>query len=337
MRFGITSVTFLILLSACSLNKQVISPKPNRTSTTTANSTNVFVATKSAARTVPIETPQDINTISIQFTQNETFTDLADSLLAHQTKTYTLTAPKGQVMSVSVNQSLDGDLAYIEMQIAGRNGTILCQSVSIYDCEFWRGMLPSTQEYLIKLTPTIDVPGFTLRVAVDPPGTAAQSFQYTSLRQDANFTYQDDFAPARSPDYIPSRVKPEFALRFIDTSFYIHTNLGDVYVLFGSSNDTSIVANCTQPVVPGGMELVVGEVTINGVKFIREDGFDAATGTDSGRSAYRAIFNGYCYEMLFFYSYGNIGFYAPELGVKEFDREALEKRFEAILSTLVVK
>ena len=359
MRYKFLYSLLLIPLSACSFNVQVVSPEPNVTSTssaqplietvavtpppllliptTTDNPTDVFIATKSAAGNVPTETPQNIGTTIIQFPSNGTYIDVTDSLPANQSKTYSVAALKGQVMSVSINQGFDEDWTVIPLQITGADGTVLCSPIVFNtECYFWRGVLPSPQTYFIKLMPATKVSNFSLRVAIDPPGTTSQVFQYVSPQRDARFTYQDDFAPARFPGPILGRVDSQFTLQLIDSLFYYKTNLVEAYLLFGSSDDNGILANCTQPVDFAGGEQVTGKVMINSHEFVRTDGSGAGAGNTYVNTAYRAVINGSCYEIIFYYHYGNIGNYDPSLGIKEFDNQALTKRFEAILATLTI-
>ena len=98
--------------------------------------------------------------------------------LPERSKTYSISASKGQIMSVSIHQGWEGDRAYIPMQITGADGTVLCPPLENTDCEFWRGVLPATQDYFVKVMPVNDIMNFTMRVAINPPGVAAQSFQY---------------------------------------------------------------------------------------------------------------------------------------------------------------
>jgi len=350
------SIMLLLLLSGCSFHVQKVTPdisnaltpinaQPDVSTfhpteipppTLDVNATNDFIATKSAAGTVPTEALQNVGAFSIQFAPNGTYVDLSDSLSANQAKTYTLVALKGQVMSVSINQGFDGNWTVVPLQITGADGVVLCDPIIFnIECYFWRGILPSTQEYFIKLMPTTNVPSYTLRVAIDPPGTTTQLFQYASPKQNAHFTYQDDFAPARFPGPIVGKVDSEFALQLIDSSFYDKTNLVEAYLLFGSSNDGSVVADCTQPGDVGG-EQVNGEITVNNHVFVRSDGAGVGAGNAYVHTAYRTVVSGTCYEMIFFYHYGNIGNYDPSLGIREFDENALIKRFEAILATLTI-
>ena len=147
----------------------------------------------------------------------------------------------------------------------------------------------------------------------------------------------DDFAPTRFPGPLVYKVEPEIVLQLIDLPFYVNTNLVEAYLLFGSTDESSAVATCTEPVSFGGGESIVGDVNINGNKFVRSEGAGAGAGNVYEQIHHRAAINGYCYEVTFFFHYANIGNYAPNLVVQEFDLTALMQKFEGILSTLVIK
>ena len=189
----------------------------------------------------------------------------------------------------------------------------------------------------MKITPVNDVMNFTLRVAINPPGVATQSFQYSNARQNASFSYTDEFAPTGFAGPQVSKMGPEVALELVDSQFYMNTNLFEAYLLFGSTNESSIVTDCTQPVSFGGQENIIGEVNINGNTFVRSEGAGVGAGNIYEQIYHRIALNGYCYEVTFFFHYANIGNYSPDAGVKEFDRAALMQKFESILSTLVIK
>jgi len=346
-------LTVVFLLSACTYQVQVLTPEPSSnfntpTPDSIATSTS-FPPTDSLTSIpppsptftftpaiLPSPLPANDGTYPIRFAANGTYIDVADGMQAGSTKTYSVSALKGQVMSVSVNQSSAGDWVYIPIEIVGRDNATLCPATINSECTFWRGILPSTQEYLIKLKP-VNTANFTLRVAINPPGAATQTFQYASQNGRASFSYIDEFAPMRFPGAEVTRIAPEISLNFVDTKSYSNTNLTEAYFLFGSSSAADEVQNCTQPISFGGPENILGERDVNGVKFVHSEGGGVAAGNIYEQTYYRAASQGVCYEITFFVHYGNIGNYSPDLGVKEFDRTALMQKFEAILSTLIIK
>ena len=341
MPYRFLIVLLLVSLSACSFQMQVLTPDPSVTITaptpTTFSSTELLSATPSPLPTfTPTVASGNLSIHPIRFSPNGTYIDVADGIPAGSRKTYSVNALKGQVMSVSILQSLEGDWVYIPMEIVGADGSTLCPPIVNTECTFWRGILPSTQEYLITLTP-VNAVNFTLRVAINPPGVATQSFQYLSQGGKASFSYTDEFAPVRFPGAEVYKIDPELTMDFIDTKFYLNTNLLEAFLLFGSSSAGEMLQNCTQPISFGGPESIVGEETVNGVKFVHSQGGGVSAGNIYEQTYYRAAYQGVCYEVTFFVHYGNIGAYSPDVGVKEFDHEELLQKFEGILSTLIIK
>jgi hypothetical protein len=130
---------------------------------------------------------------------------------------------------------------------------------------------------------------------------------------------------------------PEQVLKYINTQAYTGTNLVEAYFMFGSSSDVSVVESCTQPASLGGPETISGDVIVNGIKFMRSEANGVATGNIYEQVFHRAAVNGVCYEIASLVHSANIGAYPPESQVTEFDRSAIQQRFESILSTLVIK
>ena len=341
-------------LSACSFNVEVGTPEASATviqqpASPTDTATPIIQVLPATETPLPPPTitftpeppppPQPVTggASAIHFAPGGTYVDVLDSLAGGSSKTYSLAASQGQVMSVSVRQSSEGDPVYVPMQIKGQDGTVLCPPKVNMECSFWRGKLPSTQTYLVTLSPINDITDFMMRVAINPPGQATQNFLYEDKYRQASFTYTDEFAPVRYPGADITKIQPEISLKLIDTSFYLNTNLSEAYFFFGSSRDAGVVQTCTQPVSFGGPENIVGDVAVNGVTFTKSQGGGIAAGNIYEQTYYRAAYQGSCYEITFFVHYGNIGNYAPDSGVKEFDQAALTQKFEDILSSLVIK
>jgi len=353
MRYRLFVLLLLIaILSACSFNVEVgttdtptvVAQPATQTSTATpliqilpATETPLPPPTFTFTPEAPPSQPVTGGTSAIHFAPGGTYVDVIDSISGGSSKTYSVAASQGQVMSISVRQRSEGDWVYVLIQIKGQDGTILCPPKINTECTFWRGTLPSTQTYLVTLSPVNDITNFTMRVAINPPGQATQDFLFEDMYRQVSFTYTDEFAPVRYPGAEVSKTQPELSLEFIDTPFYLDTNLSEAYFLFGSSRDGSVVQTCTQPVSFGGPENIVDDVVINGVTFTKSHGGGVAAGNIYEQTYYRAAYQGSCYEVTFFVHYGNIGAYAPGLGVKEFDQAALTQKFETILSSLVIK
>ena len=342
MRYRLYLFVLIISLSACTYQVQVITPEPTTQPValpTVETSTPTLIPASASPSASPIFTttplPDVAGVYPIKFSPNATYIDVVDSILAGASKTYSISASKGQIMSLSIHQGVEGDWVYIPIQITGADGTVLCPPLENTECEFWRGTLPSTQDYFVKVMPVNDITNFTLRVVIPPLSATKQTFLYQDDR--TILTYNDDFAPARFPGPIIYKMEPALTLELIDSQFYVNTNLIEAYLLFGSTNESNTLASCTEPTAFGGQENVTSEVNINGNKFVRSEGAGAGAGNIYEQIYHRAVVNGYCYEVTFFFHYGNIGNYAPDAGIKEFDRAALLQRFENILATLVIK
>lgn len=342
MRLKCLTLCFLVALSACSLQVDVIeTPTPGVTvPPTEATPSTPAVTLESSATPPPLPTYGPTNTFvpasamgqsvavsPLQFGPNGTYVDIIESIKGGAGKTYSVRAMKGQVMSVSFHQADASAWTYITMRIIGADDSVLCDT-----CEFWRGVLPATQDYFFTVTPSADALDFVIRVAINPPGAATQSFLYENKYRNASLSYTDVFAPALFPGAIVHRIEPEMALQFIDTQSYTNTNLIEAYMLFGSSTDPQLVAACTEPVNSGEPETVTGGVTVNGISFTRSERIGAAAGNVYEQTYYRAVQNGTCFEITYFIHYGNIGNYDPA-SVTEFERNALLQRFDEVFST----
>jgi len=273
----------------------------------------------------------------IQFAPNGTYADVADSIAAGSGKTYTVNAMKGQIMSISIlPQVPEGGWGYIPIQIRGADGIVLCPTNPNLECKFWRGVLPSTQDYFLTLTPVGDAVNFLLRVAINPPGKDTQYFQYTNPASGVSLTYTDYFAPGDSP-YGNYKTSPELALHLIDSDLYDRTNLSEAYLLVSSTSDPHITATCTEPnPSSGGPEQILGNEVINGRTFLHSETSDAGAGNYYEQIIYRTVNKETCYEVIYFIHYSNVGNYAPGT-VTEFDEGALLKKMDDIFATFSIK
>ena len=347
MRYRFLILLFVLSLSACSFNVDIVTPAATLPPATAP----AVIALADTATPIPSASPiptaisvvtsapvqQSTGASPIQFAPNGTYVDIQESLNAGSTKTYSVSAMQGQVMSISFLLGPFTSWTVIPLKIVGGDGTILCPTQVNEACYFWRGMLPSTQNYFVTLSPDADVSDFTMRIAIDPPGTSSQSFQYVSQDGRASLMYTDEFAPVLFPELYMTKFTPELALQFIDTKSLDKTNLSEAYFLFDASNVPADVENCAVPLASSGQETVTGEVNVNGISFTRSEGFGAGAGNLYEQTYYRAAYQGSCYEVTFFVHSTNIGNYSPDAGIREFDRAALTQKFEAILSTLVIK
>jgi hypothetical protein len=355
MRYRFLILFLLASLTACTFQVQVMTPETNSGagptftpppfSTVTALLPQPFI--QSSATPLPLPTleptftatplPVSLGTVPIQFAPGGTYVDLVDGLHYGTSKTYSIEAQQGQVISVSVYQNNLGERTVVPLRIVGADGSRLCPLSDNEICYVWRGTLPATQAYFVTLTPVTDVAGFTLRVAVNPPGTAFQTFQYTSMDQTISIAYTDEFAPVRPNDLSVFKVKPELELELIDPVLYRNTNLVEAHVLLGASADPAIVQSCLEisPSIPN--ERMVDTVTINGRQFVHTEGGGAATGNFYEQIMYRTRQSGICYELGYLIHSFNLGALAPGSTVVNYDRDMLLQKLNSILSTLVIR
>ncbi|NOT05112.1 MAG: hypothetical protein HOP27_10990 [Anaerolineales bacterium] len=273
----------------------------------------------------------------IKFKANGTYADVTDTIALGSNKTYTINAMEGQVMSISILPQIpDGSWGYIPMQIQGADGSVLCPQRPDSECMFWRGELPASQDYFVTLTPNGDVPQFVMRVAINPPGKAAQYFQYNNPATGLSLTYSDTFTPALPPvgNY---KTNPELALHFIDSKSYDKTNLSEVYLFLSSTSDAQAVATCTDPNPNGGgPEQLIGNEVVNGFDFVHSTSDGAGAGNYYQQEIYRMVNKSVCYEVIYFIHYTNIGNYTPGT-MTEFDSDAIMQKLGDIFVTFTIK
>jgi hypothetical protein len=306
---------------AVSATPSVLPTLPASTSLATTQSTSANASSSSSIR-------------QIVFSQNGTAQSVPGGLTAGESQTYSLSAFQGQVMSVSVSPEKSEHQNSFELEIEGRDGVVLCPFQN-YGCPFWRGALPSTQEYFITVTAQVD-DVYVMNIAINPPGAANQYFEYSDPLGRYTLSFSDEFASAHFPGTQIYKFPPQLVLQYIDTQQYIPTNLSEAYFMVGASNDPQQVATCTEPASIAGLETGVGEVKIAGNTYIRSEIQQAAAGNIYEVVYHRTVQNGVCYEISYFTHYGNIGNYVPG-DVKEFDRASLLQKFEDILATLTFK
>jgi hypothetical protein len=346
----------LLLTSACSFRVDVLEPQ----STATANLALPTSASLTSTLTVitptlptftetppptssPIPSPlppptlvssNSSSIVPIKFAPNATFETVAGNIAEGASQLYSLNAFQGQMMSVSILPEKPELQNTFQLQITGRDGAILCPKKE-EACPFWRGTLPSTQEYLIKVKAQVSG-AFDMRVAINPPGTVNQTFNYADPQGRFSLSYSDDFAPAYYKGGEITKIPPAFSLQSIDTQQFASTNLNEVYFQVGVTDDPEDVSTCTQPASPGGAETLLGETTVNGVNFTKSEATGVGAGNVYEQVYHRAVQNGSCYEVTYFVHYGNIGNYPPG-AVSEFDRTALYQQLDEILATLILK
>jgi hypothetical protein len=288
--------------------------------------------------TVPVPPASNNGPVPIIFDVNGTYKDVSDSIPAGSSKTYSINASKGQVTSISVLPLIPaGGWGYIHMQIKGADGTLLCPQAPNTDCAFWRGTLPSSQNYFVTVTPEGDAVNFILRVAINPPGNNSQSFQYKNPSTGLSLTYSDMFVPAVAP-FGNYKTAPELALQLIDPAVFNKTNLGQAYLFISSTSDPQIVSTCTEPgQATGELEQLVGNEVVNGYTFVHSTGDGAGAGNLYEQEIYRMVYKNICYEVIYYMHSSQVGNFPPEAGITEFDRNVVIQRFFSVFSTFTIK
>lgn len=341
MRFKLLSLLLIAALSACSFQVDVIeTPLPSATVIAIDTATPTVFPTPDISATPPalsetavVSTSPAPDVLPIVFSANATSQNVVGSVSSGSSQTYTLTAMQGQVMAVSIRPEEPSSQGKFHLEIKGRDGTVLCP-MQDYVCSFWRGVLPSTQEYSIKVTPQVGG-AFTMLVAISPPGQATQQFDYADPQGRYALSYSDEFGPMQYNGVQASKFVPEFALQYIVTKQYVPTNLSEAYFLMGSSTNPQDVSTCTEPASLAAPETVVGTLEINGVVFTKSESVGAAAGNMYEQIFYRAVHENTCYEITYFIHSTNVGNYAPGT-VNGFDRDLLLQTFDNVLSTLVL-
>ncbi len=268
------------------------------------------------------------NAERIRFAPNATWIEINATSSANTAKRYILSAMQNQIMSVSIPQGP----AY-PVHVIGVDKKPLGDSLQ--DLPFWRGTLPSTQDYVVEVDPQVSGP-FTLRIAINPPGQASQVFGFSDPRYPVALSYSDEFAPTDVQIPVNLKGTPLLTLDFINPSFYSpRTNLSEAYLLLAASTDPAIVSTCTQPSTQNA-ETVTGLVSIGNQTFTRSEFSGAAAGNRYDQVAYRTVWENQCFELIFLIHSTNIGNYPPGT-VVEFDRAAVLAKFEAILNSFLVK
>jgi hypothetical protein len=345
MKKILSFLLLVVFLSACTApvsapaaEPVLIQLTPSGTFTQIPTST-VVSPTVAPTADLPTQTPSVVisgQSNVIRFAANGTYTDVVDSIATGASKTYSVNAMQGQVMSVSViPQVTDGNWGYIPLQVKGADGTVFCPTVDNPQCMFWRGMLPVSQDYFITLAPDIEISQFVLRVAINPPGMGFQYFDFKSATG-LSLTYPDTFAPAL-PVLGNYKADPELTLQLIESELYDKTNLSEVYLMVSSTSDAQIVAACTEPNQNGGgPEYPAGEEVINGLNFVHTTTEGAGAGNYYQQEIYRTANMGICHEVIYYIHFTNASNY--EAGtVTEFNRDAVMRNLQAVLYTVAAE
>jgi hypothetical protein len=331
-------IAFLQACAAPSVTESAPEPAQVIFPTATVSPSPTFTAippTVAPTEGFPTYTPPTVEAgkpIEVRFPPNGTYVDVSDNIVTGGSKTYSLAAMQGQIMSVSVLPQA-GAASTISMQIKGTDGGVLCPKSADEQCLFWRGMLPASQDYFVTLTPDGEGLKFVMRVAINPPGRGFQYFDFKSPTG-LSLTYPDTFAPAL-PVQGNYKTEPMLTLHLIESDLYEKTNLSEVYLMFSSSADSKVVSTCTEPNPngAGGTEYPADGVTVNGMDFVHTTAEGAGAGNYYQQEIFRTVQNNACHEVIFFIHFTNASNYTPGT-VTEFNRDAVMQNLEAVLSMI---
>jgi photosystem II stability/assembly factor-like uncharacterized protein len=288
---------------------------------------------------IPTQTPEQTPTPDVAFDPNvhayrirfppyATWVEVSGSLSANGSKRYFLSAMQGQVMSVSIPQG-----SAFSVNAAGADGKVLSDTHSPHP--FWRGALPSTQDYIVTVESQAGG-SFTLRIAINPPGQATQNFEFVDVPYTVALSYTDEFAPVHVEFPITTRGTPLITLSFIDSSFfYPTTTLSEAALMLTATKDPASVATCTQASTQSG-ETITGQENVNGYDFTRSELTGAATGNIYDQIFYRTVWQNKCFDVIFLIHSSPIGIF-PAGTVVAYDRAALLSKFEAVLNSFLAK
>ena len=126
--------------------------------------TLIPTATPEPTATPNVVFDPNANAYRIRFAPNATWVEINDNIAAKSTRRYVLSAMQGQMMSVSIPE-----VSALTLSVAGADQKALSDLRAQHS--FWRGGLPSTQDYILSVQSQTAAP-FTLRVAINPPGQA---------------------------------------------------------------------------------------------------------------------------------------------------------------------
>jgi hypothetical protein len=237
---------------------------------------------------------------------------------------FVLRASEGQTMQISA-------LPFVSLfTIVGADEVKLHQIRSF----FWRGQVPSTQDYFIDLDLSSFLTcsvceSFTLTVAIAPLGQESQSFDYIDEEIGFKLTYSDYFVI--DPDQPFGLIESDLSLFLVEPEYYDETNLGEAYFFITASEEPEEIATCTTYGPPIKDE---GKVEINNVVYQWVNQPEGGAGNIWDSTTFMTVYNDTCFHVIFFLHSHAADLYDPPLS--EFDVEGVIARFEEIFQSLVL-
>ena len=130
-------------------------------STPAASSTNSLEPTAAAVPGKDVGAP-------IEFPAGQTSAEVFAELAAGRTDSYLVRGQQGQTLSVEITSPNDDVL----LSVVGEDGTPLKRYQN--GPPSWTGELPATQDYILQSVSVGQATSYTLRVSIEPPGSAGQ-------------------------------------------------------------------------------------------------------------------------------------------------------------------
>jgi hypothetical protein len=267
---------------------------------------------------------------------------------------YVLRALAGQMLQVDIVAQQP-----VVLDVSGQNGTILAleRLDQTAGTAHWEGGLPSTQDYLITLSPvgaTSAPNDYELTVAIPslPDPTPDFSVYHNAeygfeVRYPSDFgmgCYPSDFGMGCYPSDFGMGLTcpiitaagihdPLVSFRLVGDTYYDGTNLLDACVTIGVDQSEAGRSTCTGLRDP--REDHWGQQEINGVLFSIVSHGGVAAGHIHDALIYRTLHAEACYEVNLFLRYSSMGVYTPGT-VSEFDKHAVMSRLDQVLKSITI-
>ncbi len=180
---------------------------------------------------------------------------------------------------------------------------------------------------------TVIVP--TNTVEEQPVGEESEMAGYTNNEYKFSFEYSADFKKLSEDDnarlpwsFESTRPGARLVSVELPKEFAAQTNFSEATVSVGVTNDATEVAAC----IIGDTEPAEKKV-INGATFVKTTSSDAGAGNLYETVSYRIVRDGVCMALEQTIHSTNIGNYAPEQGIKEFDKAKVQATLDEVINS----
>jgi hypothetical protein len=335
---GLAVLSVLLMVAGCAPTTSVAPPTETLPAVSTAPATHepglatatapMPTVTSPPTATPSSPAPEASGPTRIEFGKGQTSATFTGTLHVGETKQYALYAFAGQTMRVYA-EPLGAELA-----ITGEDGTVLHAADDPHP--FWRGQLPSTQNYQIDVTHSSTAIGpwdapLRLEVVIVPAGKTTEQLAYADEANGFSLSYSDYFAEGQWPPVFDTTGEnPVLGLIFTGSEYFHNTNLNEAALVVSARAATSDEQDCSLPTAPGGV-VSTDHVTVNDVTFSRVEYQDAGAGNFYDVVVHTVRHGPNCYAISFYFHSGNIANYPP--GISEFDHQAVLNLMRDVLSS----